>query len=150
MAVQARISVENPKAIYVHCFSHSLNLAVQDTSKRIALIRNTLDVIQEISNLICFSPKCKALLERIKDQFHIDGPSLRPLSPTRWTVKAKSLESVLSNYHNDTLVETFHVIEIMFGLGINVQTSSTHLVVTSRTSYYTVSLHTNHALPYLA
>lgn len=55
--VQARISAENPKAIYVHCFNHSLNLAVQDTSKRVAVIRNTLDVIQEISNLLRFSPK---------------------------------------------------------------------------------------------
>ena len=57
--VQARISAENPKAIYVHCLNHSLNLAVQDTSKRISLFRNTLNVIQEISNLIRFRQKEK-------------------------------------------------------------------------------------------
>ena len=33
--VQARICAQYPKAIYIHCFCHSLNLAVQDSSRHI-------------------------------------------------------------------------------------------------------------------
>ena len=95
--VQANISSEYPKAIYIHCFCHSLNLAVQYSSKEIQLIRNTLDTIQELSNLIHFSPKRKALFDKIKNDF-ADLPSLTTFCPTRWTVKAKSFESVLLNY----------------------------------------------------
>ena len=103
--VQARISAEYPKALYIHCFCHSLNLAAQDCSRSIPLMRNTLDTIQELSNLIKFSVKRKALLEIIWCNFDLGGV---PLCPTRWTVKAKSFESVLCNY--TALLETLHSI----------------------------------------
>ena len=96
--VQARISFQYPKAIYIHCFCHSLNLAVQDASHYIPLISSTLDVIQELSNLIHFSPKRKALLEQMRHDFGMESSSLRPLCPTRWTVKHKAFESVQRNY----------------------------------------------------
>ena len=53
--VQARISREYPKALYIHCFCHSLNLAVQDASRNINIIRSTLDTVLELSNLIRYS-----------------------------------------------------------------------------------------------
>ena len=106
--VQARINGEYPKAVFVHCVCHSLNLAVQDSCKGISCIRSALDVIQELSNLIKYSGKRKSLLEKIRQDLTSDGPSLRPLCPTRWTVKAKSFESVLLNY--EALLETLHTI----------------------------------------
>ena len=93
--VQARSSAQYPKAIYIHCFCHSLNLAVQDSSRHISLTRNTLDVVQE---LIHFSSKRKALLEKMRHDFGTGTSSLRPLCPTRWTVKHKAFESGLINY----------------------------------------------------
>ena len=97
--VQARISAQYPKAIYIHCFCHSLNLAVQDSSRHIQLVRQTLDVAQELSNLIHFSAKRQALLERMQHDFGNDSPrSLRPLCPTIWTVKHKTFQSILVNY----------------------------------------------------
>ena len=96
--VQAGISFQYRKAIYIHCFCHSLNLAVQDASRHIPLISSTLDVIQELSNLIRFSPKRKALLEQMRHDFGMESSSLRPLCPTRWTVKHKAFESVQRNY----------------------------------------------------
>ena len=98
---------EYPKAVFIHCVCHSLNLAVQDSCKGISCIRSALDVIQELSNLIKYSGKRKSLLEKIRQDLTSDGPSLRPLCPTRWTVKAKSFESVL-NY--EALLETLHKI----------------------------------------
>ena len=106
--VQARITLDYPKAIYIHCFCHSLNLAIQDSSKGISIIRNALDTIQELSNLIRYSGKRKALLEKIRNDLSCDGPTLRPLCATRWTVKAKSFESVLLNY--EALLETLQEI----------------------------------------
>jgi len=35
--VQSRIRELQPLAIYVHCFNHSLNLALQDTAKRVRI-----------------------------------------------------------------------------------------------------------------
>ena len=96
--VQVQISREYPKALYIHCFGHSLNLAVQDASRTLNVIRNTLDTVLELSNLIRFSPKRKALLARVRQDFEVHGSSLRPLCPTRWTIKHKSLESVERNY----------------------------------------------------
>ena len=50
--LQARISSEYPKAVFIHCFCHTPNLAIQESCKGIACIRNALDTIQELSNLI--------------------------------------------------------------------------------------------------
>ena len=47
-------------------------------------------------------------MEKVRHEFSSDGPSLRPLCPTRWTVKAKSFEYVLMNY--EALLETLHTI----------------------------------------
>ena len=81
--IQAILSSQYPKAIYIHCFYHSLNLAVKDASCHVPLISRTLNVIQELSNLICFLPKRKALLERMHHNFETELSSLKPLCTTR-------------------------------------------------------------------
>ena len=107
--VQARISREYPKALYIHCFCHSLNLAVQDAPRGITVVRTALDTLLELSNLIRYSPKRKALLERgVRSDFDTHGSSLRPLCPTRWTVKHKSFASLERNY--TPLLETLEEI----------------------------------------
>ena len=118
--VQARISADYPKALYIRCFCHSLNLAVQDVLRNIELIRNTLDIVFELSKLIRYSSKRKALLENIRQDFETHGSSLRPLCPTRWTVKYKSLESVERNYA--PLLETLE--DISTGSGYEVRSKA--------------------------
>lgn len=98
---------EYPKAIYIHCFCHSLNLAVQDSCMKLSFVRDALSTIQELSYLIKYSGKRKALLEKLRIDLHVscdDGPTLRPLCMTRWTFKAKSFLSVLSIY--EALMQT--------------------------------------------
>ena len=56
----------NPKALFVHCYAHSLNLAVQDTTKENPVIRDALDVTNEITKVVKGSPKREAWLEQIK------------------------------------------------------------------------------------
>jgi len=51
---QALFKQDEPKALYVHCLAHSLNLCVQDVSKKFNLLRNTLDFIHNLFQLIKF------------------------------------------------------------------------------------------------
>ena len=55
--VVARFLRENPAAIPVHCFAHSLNLCLQGTGRQIVCIRDALDTVKEIGKLILFLPK---------------------------------------------------------------------------------------------
>ena len=59
---------------------------------------NTLDSTYEISKLLKFSPKRDSLFDKLKTTIAPDSPSFRTLCPTRWTVGAACLESVLENW----------------------------------------------------
>ena len=43
---------EEPRAVYTHCYGHSLNLAVGDSVKGSKIMKSSLDVVFEISKLI--------------------------------------------------------------------------------------------------
>ena len=51
------ISEESPKAIYTHCYGHTLNLAAGDAIKKCKVMKDTLDIAFEVSKLIKYSPK---------------------------------------------------------------------------------------------
>ena len=42
--VAKRIMDDEPKAIYIHCYGHSLDLAISDTVKRCDCINNALSI----------------------------------------------------------------------------------------------------------
>ena len=69
-----------PRAVFTHCYGHALNLAVTDTFR--------------------FSPKREAMLREVKEEIGSDAPAVQTLCPTRWTVRAESLASILANYDN--------------------------------------------------
>ena len=100
--VQALFKKDEPRALYVHCLAHSLNLCVQDVSKMCKLLRNTLNFIHDLVQLIKFSPKRLTLFENLKSDVTMSTgqtlPSLRTLCPTRWTVRNSAISSVLKNY----------------------------------------------------
>ena len=50
------IKVLEPCALYLHCFGHSLNLAVSNTLKEVKVMQNSLDIALEICKLLKFSP----------------------------------------------------------------------------------------------
>ena len=95
----AQLLKEEPRAIFTHCYGHSLNLACSDTVKQCKLMRNSLDVVHEITEFIKKSPRRNAVLQRLKQQISLESsPGIRILCPTRWTVRANALQSILSNY----------------------------------------------------
>lgn len=96
--VATQIKKDEPRAILTHCYRHALQLAVGDTVKGINLLRDTLDTTYEISKLLKFSPKRDALFDKLKETIAPESPGFRTLCPTRWTVRAASLDSVLENW----------------------------------------------------
>lgn len=96
--VATKVLQEEPKAIYTHCYGHSLNLACGDAVKQCKVMRDSLDTTHEITKLIKKSPRRDALLQKLKTELAPDTPSLRALCPTRWTVRADALKSILNNY----------------------------------------------------
>ena len=92
------ISDDQPCAVYTHCYGHSLNLAVGDAVKGCKLMKSCLEVVYEISKLIKKSPKRDSMFQRLKAEIAEDTPGFRVLCPTRWTVRAASIQSVLDNF----------------------------------------------------
>ncbi len=92
------ISDVEPRAVYTHCYGHALNLSVGDCIKQSKVMKATLDIVAEISKLIKKSPKRDSSFERLKSELAPDTPVFRVVCPTRWTVRAASLKSVIDNY----------------------------------------------------
>ena len=96
--VAAQIISEEPRALFTHCYGHSLNLAASDSVMKCKVVTDAIDATFEISKLIKYSPKCDAMFLKLKSELSPDSPGFRVLCPTHWTVRADSLHSVLDNY----------------------------------------------------
>jgi hypothetical protein len=96
--VATQLRKDECRAVYIHCYGHALNLAVGDTVKRCKLLKDALEITFEVSKLVKFSPKRDVLFEKLKADLAPDTPGFRVLCPTRWTVRAASLKSVIDNY----------------------------------------------------
>ena len=61
-------------------------------------MKETLELVFEISKLIKKSPKRDAIFESLKESLVPETPGFRVMCPTRWTVRASSSQSVINNY----------------------------------------------------
>lgn len=106
--LQRRIIDVEPRAIFVHCTAHTLNLVVQDTMQNINKVRDFLAVLRSMISFVKDSPKRQAMFNSLQSELSIIGSSnnvsLRPFCPTRWCVRIVSLKSIDSNYN---LLRTF-------------------------------------------
>ena len=96
--VAKQIQDLEPRAIYTHCYGHSLNLAASDTVQKCKTVKAALETTHEITKLIKYSPRRGQLFDEIKDDIAPGTPGVRVLCPTRWTVRADSMMSILQNY----------------------------------------------------
>lgn len=96
--VATRIKNEHPAALHVHCLAHCLNLCLQDAARVCPHGRDSLELIIGLVKLIKFSPKRSSLFQTLKSHMSPDTSDLRPLCPTRWTVRTGAIAAVLSNY----------------------------------------------------
>ena len=61
-------------------------------------MRDALDSSYELIKLVKKSLRRDAMLQKLKQQMPDDSPDIRVLCPTRWTVRAEALHSILANY----------------------------------------------------
>ena len=98
MAGKKEVQEIEPRAVFTHCYGHALNLGVSDAIKKSPAMKDCLDTCIELVKLIKFSPKREALLHKLKEEADNNAINVRTLCPTRWTVRAESLGSILANY----------------------------------------------------
>ena len=97
--VAKRIADLEPRAVFTHCYGHTLNLAAADTLKQCKLMREALETTREITKLIKYSPRRDGIFQRLKETLPSGSTvGIRILCPTRWTVRAESIKSILANY----------------------------------------------------
>ena len=109
--VAVKIKAEEIRALYTHCYCHSINLAVGDTMKNCPVLKDTIDNTYELTKLVKKSPKREAKLRDIqgpisKDEDNEDeeyeallrNPTIKLFCHTRWTVRADCLKSVIANF----------------------------------------------------
>ena len=106
--VATQILAIEPTAIKVHCFAHCLNLCLQDVTRKCRPIKAALDLVMEISHLIINSPKRSLVFDQCKNDLTPEHAGLRPLCPTRWTVRTCAIDATLKNYQ--TLLEALETI----------------------------------------
>ena len=108
--VAKKISDHEPRAVYTHCYGHALNLAAGDTLKQSKLMKDALETTREITKLIKYSPRRDGIFQRLKETLPAGStPGIRVLCPTRWTVRAESIHSIIANY--ETLERTWEALQ---------------------------------------
>ena len=88
--VGKRLMDVESRAVTIHCQAHSLNLAVQDACARVPTLNSFMNKVNELLNFMRSFPKRLAELR----QLSTTDLSLRPLCPTRWTLRYAALESM--------------------------------------------------------
>ena len=61
-------------------------------------MRDALDLVMEVSQLILYSPKRSSLFLTLQSQMTPGSKTLKPRCPTRWTVRTAAISAILSNY----------------------------------------------------
>ncbi|XP_063754288.1 zinc finger MYM-type protein 1-like isoform X1 [Eleginops maclovinus] len=99
--VQAHLKKEQPLAVYVHCGPHCINLITQAACASSTIIRDAIHLVHELGVLFHQSMKFRAIFATIAKSDHTAPyTSLKPLCPTRWTVRTPAIRSVLNQYHS--------------------------------------------------
>ncbi|KYM96912.1 Zinc finger MYM-type protein 1 [Cyphomyrmex costatus] len=79
--LQARIRDIKPRALYVHCVAHKLNLVVQDGLENVLYAKSFIGTVKDLINFIRDSPKRLAIYKNLQSE---NAPNLSPFCPTRY------------------------------------------------------------------
>ena len=75
-----------------------------DCIKNNRILCDAIDVTFETSKLIKFSSHREAIFDKLKAEMAPDVPGFKTLCPTRWTVRASFLNSVITNYTSSKIM----------------------------------------------
>ncbi len=96
--VQAHIRKEQPLAIYVHCGPHCVNLVTQAACSTTPIVRDALQWTHELGCLFGQSGKFKTIFKSVAKSTSGSYITLKPLCPTRWTVRTPAIDAILGQY----------------------------------------------------
>ena len=104
--LQARVKLESPKVVYVHCYAHCLNLVLVDTMKSNETARNFFGTLE---SLYCFirQSTCRHSLFQTDDD--TGRLAIKQLCETRWACRFEAIRAVEANLQ--VIVELLHTIE---------------------------------------
>ena len=91
--VQGRLLRENPKAMYIHCNSHILNLCIVQACS-LQTVRNMNCTVTEAANFFASSQKRQTFLEKVIDK-KTKVVRVKDLCRTRWIYRHEAYE----NFH---------------------------------------------------
>ena len=85
-----------PHAVFVHCYAHKLNLALQDATNKLKAVSDILLIVQNVSVFVERSAKRHTLFE------HLQGDekkaTLHNFCATRWSSRYLALKSFVKLY----------------------------------------------------
>lgn len=95
---QAIIKKQQPLAPYVHCGAHCVNLITKHACSASSVVRDSLQWAHDLGVLFGQSIKMKSIFQDIVKAESGPVKSIRPLCPTRWTVRTGAIQSLLNQY----------------------------------------------------
>uniref|UniRef100_A0A3B5QLP4 TTF-type domain-containing protein n=1 Tax=Xiphophorus maculatus TaxID=8083 RepID=A0A3B5QLP4_XIPMA len=119
---QAVLKKEQPLVLYVHCGAHCVNLITQCACNSSPLLCDALQWVHELGTLSKQSGKFKGILAQHTVP---EGPTrtVKPLCPTRWTVRGQAVQVVLNEYE-----AILNSLEEMASLGSDTSTRANGLL----------------------
>lgn len=137
IGAQAHVQDTHPMAIYVHCASHSLNLAIS-TSCSVTDIRNCCAIASKIYVFFNTPKRCEVLKKSICEKCpDTKATRLKQMCPTRWVERHDSilqLEEILPAIH-------YALEEISTWEDSDTSSSAIQLCSSIKSSAFLISLH---------
>jgi len=104
--VLARVRRVNPKAVYIHCRAHVLNLCIVHASN-LPIVRNIMDIMQAVSPAFKFSTKRLLVFEEqlgnnaaVREEMGRRSKQ-KVLCETRWASRADCLDVFVNSFQVD-------------------------------------------------
>ena len=106
-----------PYAVFVHCYAHKLNLALQDATNQLKFVSDILLIIQNVSVFVERSAKRHALFEHI--QGYEKKSKIQNFCSTRWSSRYLAMKAFVQSYK---YLLTFLEVKIFLYILINIVT----------------------------
>ena len=95
--VQAHIQKVEPRAVYIHCANHVLNLAIEDAVNASSILSGAIELAHEVAKLFDTAKRTE-ILKASSDKLNEVAINLPTLCPTRWTSRFATLNAVVKMY----------------------------------------------------
>lgn len=96
--VQARFREHHPEAVYLHCYTHELNLVLCHACKAIPEATNFFDLLESLYSFFSASLINYLKFTDVQKQLGLQSSELVQLSTTRWACHVKSVSAVTDHF----------------------------------------------------